>query len=434
MPIRLSVLALLTFSLVALSADTWPEFRGPHGNGHADARNLPLTWSEDQNVRWKTAIHDKGWSSPVVWGTQVWVTTATEQGDKCYAVGIDRETGKVIHDVLLFEVKLAPRPAKKNPPSVMASYEEWAGYNSYASPTPAVEEGRVYVHFGATGTACLDTATGQVLWKRTDLKCGHHRGAGSSPVLFEDLVILTFDGFDVQYLVALDKKTGETVWKRDRNFHPAEKNGDLKKAYATPLVITANDRRLLVSPSAEATAAYDPKTGEEVWRVVHSGMNVGQRPVFGQGLLFTSGSDGGKSLLAVRPDGKGNVTTSHTAWALARGAAPNRASVLLVGDKLFMVNSGGIATCLDAKTGKELGRADRLGTGGAQFWASPIYAEGKWYAFDDKGHGFVLSADEKLTVLATNKLADGGRPSPAAVGSALYVRTDTHLYRLEEKK
>jgi outer membrane protein assembly factor BamB len=433
MPSRLSVFTLLAVTLVAWSADHWPEFRGPHGNGHADATNLPLTWLEDENVRWKTAVHDKGWSSPVIWGNQVWVTTATEAGDKCYAIAIDRDSGKVVHDLLLFEVRLAPRKGGNTPPSIMAPYEEWARFNSYASPTPALEEGRVYVHFGATGTACLDTATGKVLWTRTNLECGHHRGAGSSPILHGDLVILTFDGFDVQYLAALDKKTGDTVWKRDRNFHEATKNGDLKKAYSTPVVIAVNDRPMLVSQSAEATAAYDPKTGEEVWRVVHKGMNASQRPVFGDGKLFTSGSDGGRSLLAVRPDGKGNVTRSHVEWAHDKGAAPNRTSVLLVGDKLFMVNTGGIATCVDAKSGKELNRV-RLDSKGGQFWASPIYADGKWYAFDDKGHGFVISADEKLTVLATNKLATGGRPSPAAVGNALYVRTETHLYRLEVKK
>ena len=431
MPIRFSLAAFLFATLTALSADNWPEFRGPYGDGRSDATNLPLTWSETENVRWKTAIHDKGWSSPVVWGNQVWLTTATENGDKCYAVAVDRDTGKVIHDILLFEVNV--RPVKgKNPPSIAAPYEQWAAFNSYASPTAAIEEGRVYAHFGTAGTACLDTATGKVLWKRTDLECCHHRGAGSSPVLHGDLVILTFDGFDVQYVVALSKKTGETVWKRERNFHAPEKNGDLRKAYATPLVITVDDRPLVVSPSAEATAAYDPKTGEEVWRVVHGGMNASMRPVFGQGKLFTGGSDGGKQLVAVRPDGKGDVTKSHTDWVYTKGA-PNRSSFLLVGDKLLMVNSGGITICLDAKDGKEL-KKDRLDSKGGQFWASPIVADRKWYAFDDAGHGFVISADEKMTVLATNTLASGGRASPAAVGKALYVRTFTHLYRIEENK
>src|SRR5262249_33267639 len=277
------------------------------------------------------------------------------------------DTGKVIHDLLLFEVKVSPTKAK-NPPSIAAPYEQWAMYNSYASPTPAIEEGRVYVHFGSTGTACLDTANGKPHWKRTDLECCHHRGAGSSPILYGDLVILTFDGFDVQYLVALSKKTGETVWKRDRKFHPEERNGDMRKAYATPLVITVNDRPLVVSPSADATAAYDAKTGEEGWRVVHGGMNASRRPLFGHGKVFTASSDGGKQLIAVRADGKGDVTKTHVDWAYAKGA-PNRSSLLLVGDHLLMVNSGGIATCVDAKDGKELNKV-RLESKGAKFWAS----------------------------------------------------------------
>ena len=339
MPIRLSLAWLVFAAGLGLAADTWPEFRGPHGDGRADARGLPDKWGEDQNVRWKTAIHDKGWSSPVIWGNQVWMTTATVKGDKYYAVAVDRETGKVIHDLLLFEVQL---PVPKTDPKVTGDpHDKWENFNSYASPSPAIEEGRVYVHFGATGTACLDTATGKPIWKRTDLECGHHRGAGSSPVLVGDLVVLTFDGFDVQYLIALSKKTGDTVWKRDRKFHAPTDNGDVKKAYSTPLVIKANDRELLVSPSARATAAYDPKTGDEVWRVIHDGMNASLRPVFGKGLVFTGGSDGGKQLLAVRPDGTGDVTAKNVAWTYSKGA-PNRSSILLVGDLLLMVNRAGL--------------------------------------------------------------------------------------------
>jgi outer membrane protein assembly factor BamB len=236
----------------------------------------------------------------------------------------------------------------------------------------------------------------------------------------------------VQYVVALSKKTGETVWKRDRKFHPEERNGDMRKAYATPLVITVNDRALVVSPSADATAAYDAKTGDEVWRVVHGGMNASLRPLFGDGKVFTASSDGGKQLIAVRADGKGDVTKTHVDWAYAKGA-PNRSSLLLVADHLLMVNSGGIATCVDAKDGKELNKV-RLESNAAKFWASPILSDGKWFTFDDEGQGYVLSADEKLSVLAMNKLADGCRASPAAVGNALYVRTFTHLYRIEEKK
>jgi outer membrane protein assembly factor BamB len=432
MRFRLPLFALLSAAVVGLAADTWPEFRGPHGDGHSDATNLPTAWSETQNIHWKAPIHDKGWSSPVVWGNQVWVTTATENGDKMYAVCVDRETGKVIHDILLFEVKVPPRAAKKGPPSVMAPYEEWAGFNSYASPTPAIEEGRLYAHFGSAGTVCVDTATGKPIWTRTDLKCGHHRGAGSSVVLWENLLFLTFDGFDVQYLAALDKNTGKTVWQKDRNFQPPEDNGDTKKGYSSPQVITVDGKPELISPSAKATAAYDPRTGTEIWRVVHGGMNSPYRPVFGHGLVFTASSDGGDGLLAIRPDGTGNVTANHVAWKLKAGV-PNRSSFLLVGDDLLMVNSGGIATCVGIKDGKK--KMDiRLETRGANVWASPILSEGKMYVFDDAGSGFVLSADEKLDVLGTNKLADGGRASPAAVGHEIYHRTFTHLYRIEGTK
>ena len=419
---RLLISGLFLVAATASAADHWPEFRGPHGDGTADATGLPLTWSETKNVRWKTAIHDKGWSSPVVWGDQVWLTTATVKGDKVYAVALDRKTGQVIHDVLIFEVN---RPDPKDP------FHEWEKFNSYASPTPCIEEGRVYVHYGVSGTACLDTATGKILWTRSDLECNHHRGAGSSPILFEDLVVLTFDGFDVQYLVALNKKTGKTVWQRDRKFHPKEKNGDLKKAYATPLIINVKGKPMLVSPSADATAAYDPKTGEELWRVVHGGMNASLRPVFGQGKLFTGGSDGGQLLVAIRPDGHGDVTKTHIAWTFNKGA-PNRSSILIVGDKLFMVNEGGHATCVDATTGKELKkvRFDSV----RKVTASPIAAEEKWYTFDEDGNGFVVSADADLTVLAVNKLAGGCKASPAAVGHSLFVRTLTHLYCLEEMK
>ncbi|MSR53279.1 MAG: quinonprotein alcohol dehydrogenase [Gemmataceae bacterium] len=422
MPMRFTLLASLIVALSVLADDNWPEFRGPKADGHSDAKRLPLTWSDTQNVRWKTAIHDKGWSSPVIWANQVWVTTATEKGDKCYAVALDRDSGKIIHDLLLFEV------SRPNPEDV---YYKWKAFNSYASPTPVIEQGRVYVHFGVSGTACLDTATGKVLWQRTDLECDHHRGAGSSPILHGDHLFLTFDGFDLQYVIALNKNTGKTVWKRDRKFHEPKENGDIKKAYSTPLMITVNDKPLLVSPSAGATAAYDPQTGDEVWRVVHGGMNASLRPLFGNGKLFTSSSDGGLNLVAVRPDGKGNITKTHIDWTFGKGV-PNRSSFLLVGDQLLMVNSGGVTTCVSVKDGKELGKS-RVDTKG-KFWGSPIVAEGKWYAFDDEGNGFVISADEKLEVLGSSKLPSGSRSSPAAVGNAIYHRTFTHLYRFEEKK
>ncbi|WP_020471564.1 PQQ-binding-like beta-propeller repeat protein [Zavarzinella formosa] len=422
--IRAVLTALFLSSLTAFAADNWPEYRGPHGDGHSDAKGLPTKWGEKENVKWKTPVHDKGWSSPVVWGNQVWLTTATAKGEKLYALAFDRETGKMIHDLLVFEIN---RPDPKDP------YHVWAGFNSYSSPTPVIEEGRVYVHFGVAGTACIDTKTGKILWsiKDKELDCNHHRGAASSPVLVGDLLILTFDGFDVQFLAAIDKNTGKVAWKKDRKFHPDSMNGDLKKAYSTPLLIKVGGKDMLVSPSADATAAYDPKTGDEIWRVVHGGMNASLRPVFGAGKVFTASSDGGKQLVAIRPEGTGNITKTNIEWTFGKGT-PNRSSFLIEGDKLYMVNSGGIVTCLDTKDGKELNKT-RLEARGAAFTASPIISEGKIYIFDEKGGGYIVSATPELNVIATNTLEDGCKGSPAAVGKDLFIRTQTQLYCLETK-
>jgi outer membrane protein assembly factor BamB len=397
----------------ALAADNWPEFRGPEGNGHARAAGLPARWSETENVRWKTAIHDKGWSSPVVWGDQVWLTTATADGKRMFAVGVDRQTGKVLHDVELFDV------AKPG----------WApDENSYASPTPAIEAGRVYVHFGSYGTACLDTATGKPVWTRRNLPCNHWRGPASSPILYGGLLILQFDGYDYQYVVALDKATGNTVWKKDRAINYGTNNGDLKKAFATPTVIEVDGKPQLISPAAVATTAYDPRTGQELWQVYLGGMNAAARPVYGDGLVFLNSGDGGDHEVAVRPDGTGDVTRTHVAWKASRGV-PNRASVVLVGDLLYMATQGGFATCLEAKTGTAVWQR-RLG---GEFWASPLYADGRLYFPNAQGETYVLAPGRTPSVLAENRLDDGCMASPAAVGRSLILRTKTHLYCLEQK-
>ncbi len=393
------------------AGENWPEFRGPTGDGHSDARDLPTKWSEKENVRWKTAIHGKGWSSPVIWERQIWLTTAPTDGKELYAVCVDRDSGKMLHDIKVFDV---PKPAFCH------------AFNSYASPTPAIEAGRVYVHFGSAGTACVDTATGKVLWERRDLPCDHWRGAGSSPILYGDLLILTFDGYDYQYLVALNKKDGKTVWKKDRDIDYHMADGDLKKAYATPRVVEVEGKPQMICPSAEATVAYNPLTGEEIWRVIHGGMNASARPVIAQGHVYlTSGHTG--RLLSVRLGGKGNITKSHVDWIYTK-TVPSRPSLLQAGDYLFMVSDKGFASCVEARTGTEIKKLRLNG----DFSASPLYAEGRIYCFSQDGPGYVLEANRNLTLLATNELSAGCMASPAVAGKALYVRTKTHLYRLEK--
>jgi outer membrane protein assembly factor BamB len=407
-------------------AGDWTQFRGPNGTGRADAKDLPLTWSDTENVRWKTAVHGKGWSSPVVWGDQVWLTTADEEGTDpkgkdrvlkgLFAVCVDRKSGQIVHDLKLF--------APKEPGFCIP-------FNSFASPTPVIEKGRVYVHFGSNGTACLNTANGKVLWDRTDLKCDHFRGAGSSPILYKNLLILIFDGYDFNYVVALDKENGKTVWKKDRNIAYTSKDGDYHKAYATPAVIEVDGKPQLVCPSAEATIAYDPATGDELWRIMHGGMNAAMVPQFGHGMYYlTSGHT--KLLLAVKP-GKGMLADANVSWKTNKGV-PTRPSLLLIDDLIFMISDDGIASCVEAKTGDIVWK-ERLG---GEYSASPLYADGRIYACeqgaaDKPGSTFVLEAGRKFKVLATNPLPDGCMASPIAVDKSLFVRTKTTLYCLEKK-
>ena len=426
-PMRLSVLSLAILACHPLIADdsNWNQFRGPHGDGTTTAKGLPVTFGEGSpEIVWKTPLPGRAWSSPVVWGKQIWVTNAPEiqnvtpekpKLDKpivLSAVCIDFDTGKIVHDLKLFEVD---KPQFTH------------GTNSYGSPTPYIEEGRVYIHFGAYGTACLDTKTGQKIWERLDLECDHWRGPGSSPVVYNGLLYLTFDGYDVQYITALDKLTGKSVWRRDRNVDFGTTDGDAKKAYSTPILIEADGRELLVSPFASATSAYDPKTGDPVWTVRHGGMNAAGRPLFGNGLLYITTADGPNPLIALSPKGKGDIT-ENIVWRTNK-SVPKRPSQILFGDLLFMMNDGGVASCLDARTSTEIWTKRLAG----EYWASPLLADGLIYCFSQSGSIPVFKATREFDQVADNKLDSGFVASPAVVGKSLVLRSKTHLYRIEKK-
>jgi outer membrane protein assembly factor BamB len=395
---------------VAVAPETWPQFRGPNGDG-VYAGSLPTKWGETENVRWKSPVRGKGWSSPVVWGGRVWVTTANDDGTGKAVLGYDRATGKLETEVPLF--------AGVKPVFAHA-------FNSHASPTPAVEGDRLYAHFGSVGTACIDTATGAVVWQRTDLPCDHWRGPASSPTVYGDRLFLIFDGYDRQYVVALNKSDGTTAWQKDRNIKYSRDDGDIKKAYATPAPLAVNGKVELVCPSAEQTVAYDPATGDELWRVSHGGMNGSARAVAGHGLLFlTSGHNA--NLLAVRQGQTGTVGKDGVAWKLPKDV-PTRPSLLLVGDHIFMVDDKGMASCVEAKTGK-VNWKERVG---GEYSASPLAAGRHVYLFDQDGRTHVLAATPTYTPVGTNRLAAGFMASPAAADGKLYLRTKTHLYCVGE--
>jgi outer membrane protein assembly factor BamB len=391
---------LLFLSLLFLAQD-WPEFRGPTGQGISDERGLPLTWSESQHVKWKVAIPGKGWSSPAIQGDRIWLTTATDDGRSLRALAVDRHTGAILQNVEIFRLKSARQINAKN---------------SQASPTPVLDGDRIYLHFGATGAACI-TQSGEIIWKaKFDYDNGQH-GPGGSPVLYEDLLILSCDGQDVQFVIALDKLTGKVRWKKFREGY---------QAYTTPLVVRLPAGDQVISPGALRAIAYEPRTGKEIWQVNYGdGFSNVPRPVYGNGLVFICTGFQQPSLLAVRLDGRGDVTKSHVAWKLTRGV-PLTPSPLLVGEELYMVSDNGVASCVDAKTGGELWRARLRGNHSA----SPIYADGRIYFLSEEGESVVIAPGKEMKVLATNQLDGATLASMAVSGGSIFIRSDTHLYRL----
>ena len=429
-------ITLLFVTLTALrlgaAENNWPEFRGPNGDGISTSANLSLRWGEQQNVKWKTPIHGKAWSSPVICDQQVWLTTATPDGHELFAVCIDRDTGRVIHDLKLFDVA---KPQFCHP------------FNSYASPTPAIEAGRIYVTFGTAGTACLDTQTGRVLWTRRDIECNHFRGAGSSPILHSNLFFLNYDGSDHQFIVALDKKTGRTVWQKNRSIDyqdlspdgQPEQGGDYRKAFATCQVATFDGRPTLLSQGSKALYGYDPSSGAELWRVEdRSSYSGGTRPLTGRGLVFVPSGFGSAGVLVIRPGNPGEVldmkapasasTQLQVVWKTKQNA-PRKPSLLLLGDLLYAIDDNGVATCWEALTGTVVW-SERIG---GHYSASPLAAGDHIYLFSEEGKTTVLAPGREFKRLAESQLGDGFMASPAVSGKALFLRSRTHLYRIEEQ-
>jgi outer membrane protein assembly factor BamB len=403
---------IASFGALAVSGgENWPQFRGPGGDGHSDSKELPLRWSETENVKWKTAIPGQGWSSPVILGNQIWMTTALDNGKSLRAVCVDCETGKILRNVEVFAVA-APEFKHK--------------MNSYASPTPVIEPGRVYVHFGTYGTACLSTETGEVLWRNQSMRLEHENGPGSSPILLRNKLIIPCDGMDVRYLVALDKLTGKPIWKTDRSGE-INKPPPFRKAYSTPLVIKVNGAEQIVSSAADYVFGYEPETGKEIWRVHYEGYSNVPMPVYGDGLLFICTGFDKAQLWAIRPDGKGDVTATHVAWKYLK-QIPLKPTPLFVSGKLYFVSDNGIATCLDAKTGKEIWQ-ERIG---GEYSASPVSVDERIYFFSHEGKSVVLQPGETFQPIATNQLGSGFMASPAIAGKAFYLRSKTDLYRIEK--
>ena len=395
------ILPFLVLNVSLLQAEEWPQFRGPDGQGHSSVEKLPLDWSEDKNIRWKVPVPGSGWSSPVVQDGRIWLTAAQDKGRSLRLVCLDLENGHLLYDLEVFRTE--------NPGSIHSK-------NSYASPTALLDGDRVYVHYGANGTAAVST-DGRVLW-RNRLQYQHGHGPGGSPVLYEDLLMVSCDGTDVQYVAALDKENGEVRWKTPRRGY---------MAYATPLIIQVGDQAQLISPGGHQVGAYDPRSGETIWWIRHNGFSGVPRPVFGHDLVFVISGYERPVLYAVRPGGNGDVTESHIAWKLSRGA-PLNPSPILVGDELYVVSDVGVASCLDAKTGKIHWQQRLRG----RFSASPLYGADRIYFLNETGQTFVVVPRTAFRELARNQVDGRTLASMAVADETLLLRTDTHLYRIEQ--
>ena len=427
------ILATLALATVASAQEApapfWPSKGGPTQDGivpSAEAARLPLEWDEasGKNITWKTPIEGEGHSTPVIGGDHIWFTAATKDGKQQYLYGIDRKSGKVIHHLLMFE---NPTPEELGNP-----------LNNYAAPSPFLEADALYVHFGTYGTARVDPATGKKVWERRDINARHYRGPGSSPVVHGDLLYLTFDGIDQQFVTALDKKTGATVWKTNRTTDYGDldkdgkptRDGDMRKAYHTPAVFEMGGVEVLVSVGSRAAFGYEAKTGKELWTVRHGGFNAAIRPLrFENVLVLNTGSERAHTVgIRIDDQMKGDITESHTLWDREKRNASESCS-LLVDGRLFQVTRGGVVSCTDAKTGQDIWE-DRFE---GQHLPSPIAAGERIYFCNDRGDCTVIRAADKFEVLARNKLADGMTSSPVAADGALFLRTKTALYRIESK-
>ncbi len=401
-------------SEVASGERNWPEFRGPTAQGVSSAKNLPLHWSAAQgkpetNIVWKAAIQGEGWSSPALQDDKIYITSAVagteDRGLSLQALCLNAKDGSIVWQKPVFP---------------QAKTARIHGKNGNASPTPIVEQDRVYVHFGHMGTACLNL-DGGILWKNTELAYTPVHGNGGSPVLVEDLLVFSCDGDDSPFVVALSKADGKIRWKTTR-MTDAKK----KFSFCTPTVIEVRGRKQIIIPGSGAVCAYDPKDGAEIWRARYGeGYSVVPRPVFAHGLLFIATGYDRPTVFAVKPDGKGDVTDTHVAWTITRGA-PNTPSLLVVEDRLYMISDAGILTCLEALTGKELWQ-ERIG---GNFSSSPMFGQGRIYLQSEEGVGTVVDSGKTFKILARNDMGERSLASYAAADGALFVRTALHLFRI----
>ncbi len=409
--------ALLFFNQQVHAQQSWTNFRGNNLDGISEATSCPIKWTPDSAIVWKTKIHGRAWSSPVVIDNQIWMTTASTDGKEMSAVCVDFRTGEILKDAIVFR-----------PDSIESKHD----INSYATPTPCIEQEFVYVHFGQYGTACLRTSDASVVWQRSDMYCKHVQGPGSSPLIYKNMLILHLEGTDRQRIIALDKATGSTIWETER---PAELYDKLepigKKAYITPIIINVNGRDLMISNGSAVCIAYDPMTGQEVWRVAQGEDSTISMPVTDGNMVYfytgfvTKGDDRYAELFAVDPSGSGDVTSTHIRWRME--APILQLSTPIVRDGLlYTVDTKNIIMCIEATTGEIVWSTRAKG----KFNSSPVFAAGNIYFCSTTGETTVIKAGREYEKLAANELDGEIWTTPVVIDNSLLIRTSEYLYKI----
>ncbi len=404
---------------IAQKSDNWTHFRGSNMDGHAQVKSAPLHWSDSTNVEWKVPVKGLGWSSPVIFGDQIWLTSAATDGKEFYTLCYDLKTGKLLNEKTIFT---ASDPQRIH------------GTNSYATPTPCIEEGFVYVHYGNFGTACINTNNFELVWKREDMPCDHMQGPASSLILHKNMLIVHLEGTQDPYVAALDKKTSETIWKSIR---PKEIYDTLqpvfRKSYQTPIVIEANGRKLLISNSAFMCFAHDINTGEVVWTVEYGFDSTVSQPLYRDGLVYVNSGwifiDNVPFFTrqyAIDPTGKGDVTKTHVKW-MYEDEVPQIPTPIIVDGKMYMVHDRGMVSCIDAKTARVIWKHELKGN----FNSSPVYGAGNIYFTNVKGECTIIKPGDTFQLVAENKIGETVKAVPAFVNDKMVLRTEKFLYLIK---
>jgi len=414
-------------------AGNWPQWRGPDGSGISNEKNLPAEWSVSKNIKWKTPIEGRGHSSPIVWGKMIFLTTAIEgevvPGAKAAkhmmdnkefihpdsvgankkhtfkVMALNRETGKVLWDVVAFEG---------------TPYDDRHRKSSYAASTPATDGKMVYAFFGSEGLYAYDYS-GKLGWKADLGKMGTvGMGTGTSPIIFENLVIVQCDeeNGEASFIIGLDKKTGKEVWRTARK---------VQVSWATPLLVKTAKRSELITSGTESIVSYDPATGKELW--THKGVesNAIPSPVANSEMVYLVAGFPAKIAMAIRLGASGDLTgTPNVPWKYTKGTA-YVPSPILYGDYLYLTTDRGILTCIDAKTGEVKYEGGRVPVP-ATFTASPVAFEGKILLTSEDGDTYIVKAGPKHEVIGTNSVGEPVYASPAIADGRIYIRGEKNIY------